>query len=68
MGWHRLFFGLRQKAMAKSTVKMQVLAPSEIKAEAEGSFMEFLREGAVSSELPLETSPASGLPSFLTLA
>jgi hypothetical protein len=41
--------------MAKSMVKMQVLAPSAIKAEAEGGFMEFLREGAVSSELPLET-------------
>jgi hypothetical protein len=55
--------------MAKSMVKMQVLAPSELKAEKmDSSFMSYLREGAVASELPLETSPASGRPSFLTLA
>jgi HK97 family phage portal protein len=36
-------------------VKMQLLSPAEIKAETDDGFISFLREGAVSSELPLET-------------
>jgi hypothetical protein len=58
MLWHGLappFFVLMAKTMAKTMVKMQVLAPSELKAETDNSFMSYLREGAVASELPLET-------------